>query len=1431
MSPTKKNPLSIINRDKAANLKDLMSVVPAQARIVASPSPKRKIAEDTDVQNLLDSLNPGRDNTPRSGAKGGELAESTNIIGLPQVGMPRCQGYMYKQGHHWHSWKRRWFVLRLSGLEYYRRRVKFGHEIQSRPQGIVPLERVTALQRDVGKFPQPFCFQLVIAGEDRLLAVQCENKVNMEMWIDEINGAIRVATYGTEDDHQLLKKRLQRKAIAAGALKPRSPKKNKGMRIYGEDSKTDDGPKGKGAGRDEPAPRRPIVKPAVSGNKDLGNVKSSGAVKPRGALPRGPREGKTAAAGSKPPPRVLPSDPIPRGAIPRGAAASSARGFASEKRITPPTASATKTKKTETKKTETKKTEEEDKRTSTSSLPLASSIPLPPPRATDPIAPMFGPVLLQKDDHGNVVPQSVEEAMSTVECIGLFFGGAWQQDSIDFTPLLASWYSRARQSGHHLEIVYVSNDESLHAFNDYYIYSMPFLAVPFENKAIRLSLREMLNVKSVPTLVFVDRLGRPVLSVQDGAGDRVVDEDPDADKLMRTVHEMMKSGPLRSPVSVGVGQNVNSNYVPSTAITLSSGVGSPGGLTPGNDLPFFSSGMVAHGPANASPSAPSSFSGNKGSTDIHDLRAMDIMSTRSGSILAHENSHGGSLYEKVAGRRMGPAGTRGVNYGTYSSHLESDLRAARERNEAVSRGPLRRSNGPIVPVHVPHQIIKRPDRRAARHPELRKRLIEEQLKRPKITARKLAQFVLWLNSLEVWPVPITDIYQEMRNGLMLCNLMMALIPGLKIRGLNGRPRTRGPALRNTEKALMAMWQHCQPNARRMPSAAEICEGKSERIGWLIAEIFDIFVMRDMRTARRCLPMMKWYAGILSHYGITLSARTMAAPFRGRSFQQASWADFRNGVALSCVLHYFCGARGNAAMGLMGMDLARVRFHPRHAKHYHDNIAVVFETLLRMRMPLIWTVDNFIAFPDSDFLIWQLHCIYLMFRDMDCGLPFVENEQIHMEREPVVTVDGRTGIAHVVNLRFLDSAEFSATPAAFIDNELVGRTARSNPLRGVAPGGEIDRRLASQVTVPAVAHAQIHDPFGALDSPIRPSNLDLGPVLSPVDILFGKNPSHANTAEPVGEEGERKEEIVWDHLAEKNAKSDGNSHAEEDNVDPLAVKKLQKQRHGRVHSIAGAGGDTVVVTSKKVELPPTLPPPPAPPAHSIPPIPPAPSAPPAPYSANSNPTASLPPGSSGQKVAPLASLSSAQSSATFPPVDERAHTKQQIKNLQEERMEIEALSEQLTSSKPEGVQAMLDACRLTELRLMCIEEERRLTELLVTMPETEKQNMDEKVSSMPKKRITNNPPPGRGLTASPPRAHSASASLPPGPSLRPRPRGVGRGSPPPRPPGVGRGAPPPRPPGEGRGAPPPSPSPRPRPRGVSRGELLVPKLPRPPPSPI
>jgi hypothetical protein len=40
-------------------------------------------------------------------------------------------------------------------------------ERDMQPQGVIKISRITALQRDVGKFPQPFSFQLVITGEDR----------------------------------------------------------------------------------------------------------------------------------------------------------------------------------------------------------------------------------------------------------------------------------------------------------------------------------------------------------------------------------------------------------------------------------------------------------------------------------------------------------------------------------------------------------------------------------------------------------------------------------------------------------------------------------------------------------------------------------------------------------------------------------------------------------------------------------------------------------------------------------------------------------------------------------------------------------------------------------------------------------------------------------------------------------------------------------------------------------------------------------------------------------------------------------------------------------------------------------------------------------------------------------------------------------------
>ena len=55
--------------------------------------------------------------------------------------------------------------------------------------------------------------------------------------------------------------------------------------------------------------------------------------------------------------------------------------------------------------------------------------------------------------------------------------------------------------------MYVSNDENASTFEDYYVYSMPFAAVPYSNTPLRMSLKERYRIADIPSLVFMDRLG------------------------------------------------------------------------------------------------------------------------------------------------------------------------------------------------------------------------------------------------------------------------------------------------------------------------------------------------------------------------------------------------------------------------------------------------------------------------------------------------------------------------------------------------------------------------------------------------------------------------------------------------------------------------------------------------------------------------------------------------------------------------------------------------------------------------------------------------------------------------------------------------------------------------------------------------------------
>jgi thiol-disulfide isomerase/thioredoxin len=95
-----------------------------------------------------------------------------------------------------------------------------------------------------------------------------------------------------------------------------------------------------------------------------------------------------------------------------------------------------------------------------------------------------------------------------------------------FTPILAEFYEQLKgEDGHEdaLEIIFVSSDENLPSFNDYYK-KMPWTAMQFEQRGLKNSLSQVLGVRGIPTFVILtakeglvkDKNGRATVSASKG---------------------------------------------------------------------------------------------------------------------------------------------------------------------------------------------------------------------------------------------------------------------------------------------------------------------------------------------------------------------------------------------------------------------------------------------------------------------------------------------------------------------------------------------------------------------------------------------------------------------------------------------------------------------------------------------------------------------------------------------------------------------------------------------------------------------------------------------------------------------------------------------------------------------------------------------------
>ncbi|EEF52780.1 probable nucleoredoxin 2 isoform X4 [Ricinus communis] len=86
--------------------------------------------------------------------------------------------------------------------------------------------------------------------------------------------------------------------------------------------------------------------------------------------------------------------------------------------------------------------------------------------------------------------------------IGLYFSANWYPPCRNFNQVLAGVYEQLKENGSNFEVVFVSSDENLDAFNNYRAL-MPWLSIPFSDLETKKALDRKFNIEGVPCLVIL----------------------------------------------------------------------------------------------------------------------------------------------------------------------------------------------------------------------------------------------------------------------------------------------------------------------------------------------------------------------------------------------------------------------------------------------------------------------------------------------------------------------------------------------------------------------------------------------------------------------------------------------------------------------------------------------------------------------------------------------------------------------------------------------------------------------------------------------------------------------------------------------------------------------------------------------------------------
>lgn len=236
-----------------------------------------------------------------------------------------------------------------------------------------------------------------------------------------------------------------------------------------------------------------------------------------------------------------------------------------------------------------------------------------------------------------------------------------------------------------------------------------------------------------------------------------------------------------------------------------------------------------------------------------------------------------------------------------------------------------------------------------------------------VTKNRQEYLLRWLNGLGLGTkISERDWPEACKSGVLPGKLLQFLDNNVSLPGFFRKPLAKKACIHNIELVLTAVWKK-SPNPQLMPNSEEVFLGKTDKVWTLLNSIFELYVMQELRNKTR--EILNWMQKILSIYGRRLQPSTLNNPFSTLS------QDLVSCTSIACVLNSLLEER-------LRPDMKQVYWQTENSTELNSNVSYVFSVMQKARIPIFFSVDEWISRMDSDFLLLQVSLIYRFLKDKE-----------------------------------------------------------------------------------------------------------------------------------------------------------------------------------------------------------------------------------------------------------------------------------------------------------------------------------------------------------------------------------------------------------------------------------------------------------------